>query len=284
MRDSDWLLIRTLSHSKNLSAAAEQLYVTQPALSKQLTRIEREFGVTIAIRTPRGITLTEDGEYLATKAEEILALVRETHDHFADSSQAVLLVGSSNTYARFTLLEHLKTYQKRYPEAMLFLTCAVSDQVLKLVESHSVNIGFVRGEHKHNLEQFLLSRDRGWIVTNRTVTMDELSAMPFIQHSRDSYTAQLTQQWWAAYFGAPLSIGMQVNDTTTCLELIKQGMGFGIFFNDYLREAKDFFHLPMENHEGKTVERSTFMVYPKTEIKRPDSRRFISFIEDIYRG
>lgn len=60
---------------RNISNAAKILYVSQPALSKQLKNLEEELGVILFKRGNRNITLTEDGVYFLTKAKEILALV-----------------------------------------------------------------------------------------------------------------------------------------------------------------------------------------------------------------
>ena len=57
---------------RNISNAAKILYVSQPALSKQLKNLEEELGVTLFKRGNRNITLTEDGVYFLTKAKEIL--------------------------------------------------------------------------------------------------------------------------------------------------------------------------------------------------------------------
>ena len=57
---------------RNISNAAKILYVSQPALSKQLKNLEEELGVILFKRGNRNITLTEDGVYFLTKAKEIL--------------------------------------------------------------------------------------------------------------------------------------------------------------------------------------------------------------------
>ena len=66
---------------RNISNAAKILYVSQPALSKQLKNLEEELGVTLFKRGNRNITLTEDGVYFLTKAKEILSLVDTTVDN-----------------------------------------------------------------------------------------------------------------------------------------------------------------------------------------------------------
>ena len=62
----------------NVTRAARQLHITQPALSRQLSELEREMGCELLLREPRGVTLTEQGMLLRKRAEEIVSLADRT--------------------------------------------------------------------------------------------------------------------------------------------------------------------------------------------------------------
>ena len=64
MDDKDLLLLKTLYEEKNITHTARRLFMSQPALSDRLRRLEKEFDCTILIRRPRGIEFTTEGEYL----------------------------------------------------------------------------------------------------------------------------------------------------------------------------------------------------------------------------
>ena len=61
MHMSDWSLLQTLYTCRNLTRAAETLYVSQPTLSKRLKAIEEELHITIAVRSKQGLTFTPEG-------------------------------------------------------------------------------------------------------------------------------------------------------------------------------------------------------------------------------
>lgn len=63
---------------KNITKAAEKLLISQPALSKQLSDLEDELGTKLFIRGHRQITLTSEGQYLNTKAEEMVKLAKKS--------------------------------------------------------------------------------------------------------------------------------------------------------------------------------------------------------------
>ena len=67
MRELDWLILRKLYEKRSISKAAEDLYVTQSALTKRVKTIEQEWGVEVVKRSSQGVTFTEDGRYLVKK-------------------------------------------------------------------------------------------------------------------------------------------------------------------------------------------------------------------------
>jgi DNA-binding transcriptional LysR family regulator len=67
MEDRDWLILQELYRMKNITKAAQELYMSQPALTSRLQHIEREFNVRIVTRSTKGIRFTPEGEYLVKK-------------------------------------------------------------------------------------------------------------------------------------------------------------------------------------------------------------------------
>jgi DNA-binding transcriptional LysR family regulator len=282
MSDDDWLLLKMLYVSQNLSHTAKELFLTQPAISKRLCRIEREFGITIAKRLRKGLIFTEDGLYLAEKADEILSNVNEVKNHFLSSKKNTLLIGTSNSFAKYTLLELLKRYNELHKDAMVFVTSAMSDRILDFVINKRVQVGFVRGEHKHNLEEAIFSMAQGYIVTKHPAGIGAISKLPMIRHSHDRYTMEFMNMWWKEHFVTPMTVGMEVNDADTTLAMVESGFGFGIFFEDYLDKIDhNLFCMPMFWADGKPMMRKTAMLYHKNSSKLSHVRTFIEYISNI---
>ena len=72
MEDKDWFIIKTLYEEKNITKAAERLFITQPALTYRLQVIEQELGAKIVNRGKKGIEFTKEGEYVFRYAEKMI--------------------------------------------------------------------------------------------------------------------------------------------------------------------------------------------------------------------
>ena len=80
MKDSDWEILYELYKNPNMTKVANLLYMTQPSLTKRLQHMETEFQTPIVNRTPKGLEFTQEGEYLAQRAEKYLEFMKETKE------------------------------------------------------------------------------------------------------------------------------------------------------------------------------------------------------------
>ena len=141
---------------RNISNAAKILYVSQPALSKQLKNLEEELGVTLFKRGNRNITLTEDGVYFLAKAKEILALVDTT---VANLTQEDIVGGEINIGAgESAQMEHIfkiiNGMMIDYPNIKTNVTSGNADEILLKLDNgtldFAITFGFVdKSKYEH---------------------------------------------------------------------------------------------------------------------------------------
>ena len=118
MRDTDWQILQALYKNPNMTKVANSFYMTQPSLTKRLKQMEEEFGVTIVNRTPKGLSFTPEGRYLADQAERYLVFMKETTETLAamqKSTEETIVIGSSYTYSKYMLSGLLFQYRKEHP-------------------------------------------------------------------------------------------------------------------------------------------------------------------------
>jgi len=99
MEDRDWLILQELYRTKNITKASQKLYMSQPALTARLQNIETEFDVKVVIRSTKGIKFTQQGEYLAHKADEMLQQLHTIKDQvqsMKDEVGGTIDIGASN--------------------------------------------------------------------------------------------------------------------------------------------------------------------------------------------
>lgn len=79
-----------VAENNGVQKAAESLHLTQPNISRALKALEEELNAQLFVRTARGVEITEEGELLRMRAEEILSLVDKTKAEFVDSKGSEL--------------------------------------------------------------------------------------------------------------------------------------------------------------------------------------------------
>lgn len=285
MKDEDWTILQTLYETSNLTKASNLLFISQPALTKRLQQIEQEFDAVLAIRSTKGLIFTPQGEYLAQKAREYITLLQKTKQRMAAmrlGNLGDLKIGAPNSYARFSLPPILKRYGSLYQRVNFTVTVMHSTEIVRLVQNGAVHIGFVRGDHEHEEEQCRITSDDAWVFTNRPVRLEDLPKLQFIQHIKDPATLRLIHKWWYDHFDQPPHEDIEVGDVDTCREMVANGLGFGIFFSDYMPTSPDLYKLPMLNGDGSSVKRNTWMVYKKELYHDVLIQNFVDFIRNDY--
>ena len=137
---------RKAALTKSISRAAEELLVTQPAVSKQIKALEEELGERLFDRIGKRIYLTKAGEVLLARAEKILRSVQEAKTAVRDISEVCsgeLLVGTSDHISIHRLPEVLKTYITSFPSVDLRLHCHRSETILEMVGSNLLDLGVI---------------------------------------------------------------------------------------------------------------------------------------------
>src|SRR5699024_1245067 len=114
----DWILLETLFRTKNITHAANQLYISQSTLSSRLKKLENEYSVQIVLRQRRGVSFTPEGIFLAKHAEKMLqeeTKVKEEVNNMKNEITGTLNVGVSNFFALNKMPKLLRLFQQEHP-------------------------------------------------------------------------------------------------------------------------------------------------------------------------
>jgi DNA-binding transcriptional LysR family regulator len=142
-------LIRTflaIARRQNITQAAVDLGVSQPAVSRSVRELERQTRAVLLERTPSGVRLTEAGQALLVHARNIFAEARaaeEDLEALADLTQGTLRVGGSPTIATYLLPPLLHTFHSRYPGVELRLTSAPSRAIARLLAEREIDVALI---------------------------------------------------------------------------------------------------------------------------------------------
>ena len=116
---SSYKIFYTVANTGNISKAAKELYISQPAISKSIQKLEESIGARLFERSSRGVTLTDAGELLYThvkSAFETLTLGEDKLRRSIELGVGHLTIGVSSTLCKYVLLPYLKEFIKQYKE------------------------------------------------------------------------------------------------------------------------------------------------------------------------
>ncbi len=152
---SSYRIFYTVAKTQNISKAAKELYISQPAISKSIQKLEESLGCELFRRSSRGVLLTEEGELLFThvsSAFETLTLGEDKLKNSLELGVGHLKIGVSSTLCKYMLLPYLKDFTKRYPHINISIVCQSTNESLQMLEENKIDIGLIaRPENQKTL-------------------------------------------------------------------------------------------------------------------------------------
>ena len=137
----------TLAKVKNFTRAAEELYISQPALSKQIALFEEELGVTLLKRSTKSVELTFAGEILADEGKSLVDLDQKILHHLkiAHGAESVPLhIGSATYWAEKALVVPFTEFSEKYPESVMDLQRMSYSSVLSNLDKDNIQLGIIK--------------------------------------------------------------------------------------------------------------------------------------------
>lgn len=126
---------------QNFTRAAEQVRLTQPALSRSIARLEAELGQPLFERQTRKVVLTDAGQLLLDRARKILTLADDAKAEICDDGETGRIrVGAIPTVAPYFLPECLQAFQQQYPRSQVIVQEETTDRLLKKVIDGEIDI------------------------------------------------------------------------------------------------------------------------------------------------
>lgn len=145
----------TVATSRNISKAAELLFISQPAISKSIKKLESALGVQLFVRSSRGVRLTSEGsvffEHVQNAMTE-LALGKNVLDKIKANEYGVVKMSVSTTLCKHLLIPHLKTYILLNPHIKIQILNRSTNETLKLIDEGVIDFGLV--SQPFDMEQY----------------------------------------------------------------------------------------------------------------------------------
>ena len=131
---------------RNFSVAAKKLYISQPAISKAISKLEADLNTVLFRRSSRGVILTKEGELLYQHVEQAMLSLKSGTDLLkatTDQHISKLSIGVSTTLCKYVLLPFLKPFVAENPNIKITISCQSTFDTLSALQNSSIDIGLV---------------------------------------------------------------------------------------------------------------------------------------------
>lgn len=235
------VVFRTVAEQLSFRKAAEELYLTQPAVSLQIKALEEDLGVQLFDRTGSRIALTEAGKTLLHYAEQVSALlVRAEQEVNALSGEHAghLALGASTTIAQYVLPRLLSDFRREHPRVQLTLISGNTERIVGAVAQKQIALGFIEGPaHSRDVktEPFLVDElvlivpaAHEW-AERASVASTEITSIPLLMRERGSGTRRVVEIALERQHvkRSALQIVMELDSIEAIKSAVEAGLGAG---------------------------------------------------------
>ncbi len=283
MDERDWKILDVLYEQKNITKSAELLYISQPALTKRLMLIEQEIGVKIVDRGTRGVQFTQQGEYLAKRASEMLSLYREIKEdvmNMNDDVVGTLRIGMPNSFSKYQFPDVLQKFLEKYPKVTFDTEARHSKEIFNLIYNNHLHIGIVRGDYSWPDQKFLLFNENIVIASKNEINLEELPGLPRIDFETDHLFKSIIDNWWNNHYSKSSNIIMKVDRGDTCKEMVIRGIGYAIMPNLFLQDIPDIHQIQLKDNDGNPLLHPTWLFYYEDTLKQNVVKAFVNFMKE----
>ena len=284
------LYFRKVAEARSVSRAAEELLITQPAVSKQMKALEDELGERLFDRIGKKVFLTKAGDVLYAYADRILRSVDDAGKAVKALSEGCLgelLIGTSDHISIHRLPHVLKSYITAFPKVGLKLRCQRSETILGMVRKNVVDIGVIT---LHGPEKNLVSRviweDPMSLVFPRkhpleslkTIRLRDTLVYGMILPERGTTTRKAIDSAFARRKMAP-DVAMEVAYIETIKGLVKAGLGISILPDKAVEQEVKANVLVKAGIQDASFSRSLGVVYLKDKFLSRPATEFLDSLE-----
>lgn len=279
MKEFDIKILVSLKKTLNITKTANELFTTQPNITKHIQTLEEKYQLALLIRKKNGIAFTPAGECLAHYAQEMYRLSLQMQadlNTFRNDQKLSLTIGTPHSFSRFSLPDILSDFYKTVSNIDLHIETAHSSQLIPLLEAETLDVAFIRGDIPFQGEKYLFSKDQVYLVSASPIDMKKLPTLPQIFYKKDNYSNQLIESWWNSMYDQAPNYILTVNDAETCHDMVSKGLGYGIFLLSQYIKGPHLHYEPLRFPDGSPLYRNTWVCFSNTpSLAKENFREFI---------
>ena len=246
-----YYLFYVVANHKSISDAANSLYISQPAISFQIKKLENNLGVALFTRTKHGMVLTDEGKVLyeyVKQAMDSLNNGENTLSNLKNLETGSIRIGSSTTLCRHILVPYLEKFHKRYPNIDISINNSTSNNLLKELRLGNLDfvILFEPQEKASDIDFIPFTEVESIFIGNKqfkeqlpsTIKLKELANYPLIFPANSS-SSRINLNQFLKDSNTILIPKLEVMSYNLIIDLVKSGFGIGYVTKEFVRDEMD---------------------------------------------
>lgn len=241
---SRYKIFLAVAECKSFSKAAVQLYISQPAVSITIKKLEDSLNTTLFIRKSKGVDLTENGRKLYEDTKRAFQILLETEDRLRfHQNTGYLRIAASNVLCKHFLMPYLKEFTSLYPNTDVSITCTSSSAACSMVEQCSIDLALVAKPENLGAAVYHSLGVIEYIFVCTPTYRDKLNCNDdkIFEHGniilldKDNVSRKHLNSYYAQNKITPLHI-LEVNEMDLLIEFAKMGIGVSCVVKQFVEE------------------------------------------------
>ncbi len=258
-------IFNVVSQNKSFSKAAQELYMTQSAVSQAILKLEKELEIQLFYRTSKGVVLTSEGNLLYEHVSSALGIIHAAEDkilEFKTLMTGQLRIGVGDTISRYFLLPYLEEFHIAYPGIKLNILNGTTREICEFIKSGKADVGICNLPiHEEYLEvipckeiqDIFVCGEKYKEITKKPISLEHLMGMPLIFLEQKSNSRMYVDHFFKKR-GYHVSPVFELGSYDLVVEFTKSNLGISCvikeFSKDYL-ERGELYEVKLEEEIPK---------------------------------
>ena len=234
----------------NISAAAQNLFISQSAVSQSIKQLEEQLQVRLFSRSTKGVCLTSEGKVLLEYVTHALGLIQNGEEKIAQSRQLLtgeLIIGASDTVTKTYLLSRLEAFHRDYPDIRIRILNGTSQMVLDYLHSGQVDIAFASDRQDESVYSVRHCVDTHTVFVaapdyledfSHVYSMQEIAALPLILLERKASSRLYVEDFFRAH-GITIQPEIELGSHNLLISLARIGLGVACVTEEFSQSGLD---------------------------------------------
>ena len=231
----------------NISKASEQLYITQPAVSRSIQQLEDSLHCTLFFRTSKGVKLTPEGEILYKYIEQAFNFIAAGESRIKDINNLLegeVRIGVSDTICKYYLVPYLKLFKTLHPGIKVHVICPTTPGIISLLKAGKIDFGIINlpyGDDQLNFQNIIKVQDcfvagaKYSFLSKQMQPLKEIVKHPLLLLEKSSNSRSFINEYFKAN-SAEAEPDFELGNIDLLLQFAKYDFGIACVIRNFIED------------------------------------------------